>query len=163
MSFGWSAGDIVAALKLLYKTGSALKDLGGASSNFQDIYSFLQTLSQTLEHLNALQATPFDPDLSKNLREQCDQIRVPLAKFLADVERRFEPALGLNSQNNRILTAPRKIQWALLTSKKIKRLQDRITVPMAAIGLILSHHIMWVYSETSHGCLRSYFSLARPL
>jgi hypothetical protein len=102
MSFGWSAGDIVAALKLLYTIGSALKDSGGASSELQDILSFLQTLPRTLEHLYALQATPFDPDLAKNLLEQCDQIRIPLDAFLGDVGRRFDPALGLNCRRNRI-------------------------------------------------------------
>ncbi|KAF4633396.1 hypothetical protein G7Y89_g4717 [Cudoniella acicularis] len=120
----------------------ALKDSGGASSGFQDSDSFLRTLSRTLEHLNALQATLFDPDLARSLREQCDQIRVPLNIFLGDVGRRFEPALGLNSRRNRIFAAPRKIQWALLTSKKIKQLQDRITVPMAAVGLILGQQIV---------------------
>ena len=146
MSFGWSAGDIVAVLKLIHKIGSALKDSGGASSQFQDANSFFQTLSRTLEHLNALQATGFDPDLAQDLRKQCDQIRVPLATFLDDVSQRFEPTLGRNSRRQRIRAAPRKIQWALLTSKKIKLLQDRITAPMAVIGVILGQQIVQVYS-----------------
>lgn len=68
MSFGWSVGDIVAALKLLHQITTALKDSGGASSEFQDVLSFLQTFSQTLQHLNALQSTPLDPDLAENLQ-----------------------------------------------------------------------------------------------
>jgi hypothetical protein len=32
MSFGWSAGEIIAALKLLQQIGVALKDSGGACS-----------------------------------------------------------------------------------------------------------------------------------
>src|SRR6266536_4306743 len=135
MSFGWSAGDIVAALKLLHQIGVALKASGGASSEFQGTYAFLQTLSRTLQNLNALQATPLDSDVAENLREQCDHVRVPLAEFLDDVGRRFGPALGVHSTKNWVLTVPRKIQWALSTSKKIKCLQDRITVPMAGIGL----------------------------
>src|ERR1700738_2095527 len=109
MSFGWSAGDIVAALKLVQQIGSALNDSGGASSEFQDTLSFLQTLSRTLQHLNSLHVTPLDPDLAENLREQCNHIRVPLQAFLDDAGRRFEPALGVNSRRNRIFAAPRKI------------------------------------------------------
>ena len=56
MSFGWSAGDIVSAAKLLYKIGVALKESGGASTEYQDISSTLETIIRTLEHLNALQA-----------------------------------------------------------------------------------------------------------
>jgi hypothetical protein len=32
MSFGWSAGDIISAVKLLYQISHAMKDTGGASS-----------------------------------------------------------------------------------------------------------------------------------
>jgi hypothetical protein len=71
-----------------------------------------------------------------------------LAAFFGDVGRRFEHALGLNSRGNRTFAAPRKIQWALLTSKMSKRLQDRITVPMAAVGLMLGQQIMQVCSRT---------------
>jgi hypothetical protein len=142
MSFGWSAGDIVAALKLLYQIGIALRDLGGASSEFQDTLSFLQTLSRTLQHLNALQATPLDTGIVENLREQCNHIRVPLTELLDDVGRRFGPTLGVNSTANSVFAAPWKIQWALSTSKKIKRLQDRIAVPMAAVGLMLGQQVM---------------------
>ncbi|PVH86310.1 hypothetical protein DL98DRAFT_582889 [Cadophora sp. DSE1049] len=39
MSFGWSAGDIASALKLLYTIGKALKESCGASSDFAEISS----------------------------------------------------------------------------------------------------------------------------
>ena len=139
MSFSWSAGDIVAALKLLHQIGSAIRDSGG---DFQDTLSFLETLSRTLQHINASQATPLDPELADNLREQCNHIRAPLAAFLDDVGGKFGPALGVNSRRTRIFGAPRMIQWALSTSKKTKRLQDRIAVPMASVGLILGQQIV---------------------
>jgi len=142
MSFGWSAGDIIATLQLLYQIGSALKDSGGASSEFQETDSFLQTLSRTLKNLNALQATPLDPSFAENLREHCSHIREPLDAFLDDIGRRYKPALGKNSGRNKILAAPRKIQWALSTHKKIKQLQDRITVPMTAVTLLFGQQIL---------------------
>ncbi|CZR51409.1 uncharacterized protein PAC_01284 [Phialocephala subalpina] len=142
MSFGWSAGDIVAALKLLYQISSAVRDSGGASSDFQDILSFLQTLSQTLQHLNALQATYLDPAFADHLRQQCNHIRVPLTNFLDDVGRKFGPALGTNSRRKRVFAVPRMIQWTVSDSKKTKRLQDRIAVPMSAVGLILGQQII---------------------
>jgi hypothetical protein len=142
MSFGWSVGDIIEGLRLLHQIGSALKDSGGASSEFQDTISFLQTLSRTLNHLNALQETALDPDTAENLKNQCSHIRVPLTEFLYDVSRRYEQSLGVSSTRNKIFAAPRKIQWALWTSKKIKKLQDRIAIPMAAVGMILGQQSM---------------------
>jgi hypothetical protein len=142
MSFGWSVGDIIEGLRLLHQIGSALKDSGGASSEFQDTISFLQTLSRTLNHLNALQETALDPDIAENLKNQCSHIRVPLTEFLYDVSRRYEQSLGVSSTRNKIFAAPRKTQWALWTSKKIKKLQDRIAIPMAAVGMILGQQSM---------------------
>jgi hypothetical protein len=135
MSFGWSAGDIVLTLKVLYKVGAALKDSGGASSNFQNALSFLQTLSRTLEHLVIIQSTPLGRDMSENLREQCDHIKKPLGTFLSEIERRYPSALGSTAKPS-TLSAARKVQWGLFRPKKLKLLQERIAVPMAAIGLI---------------------------
>jgi hypothetical protein len=142
MSFGWSAGDLVAALKLLYQIGSALRESGGASSGFRDTLSFLQAVSRTLEHLNILQTTPLDPQVAESLREQCDHIREPLSAFLKDVEKKFEPKIRLKSDCKKILAAPRMVQWALFTSKKAKQLQHRIAVPMASVGLLLGQQIL---------------------
>jgi len=55
MSFGWSVGDVVAAVKLLQTIGVSLKESGGASSEINDALIFLKTLSITLQHLNAFQ------------------------------------------------------------------------------------------------------------
>ena len=143
MSFGWSAGDVATAIRLLYKVGVALKEAGGASSEYQDTTSFLQTLTRTLEHLNALQNTQLDPGIANNLREQCEQIRKPLEEFLRDVEK-YESGLGVQAQSKRrkILSVPRKLQWALSASKEAKKLQDRVAVPMAAVGLVLGQQIV---------------------
>ena len=103
MSFGWSVGDIIEGLKLLHQIGSALKYSGGASSGFQDIVSFLQTLSRTLNHLNALQDTALEPDIAENLRVQRSHIRVPLTEFLDDVSRRYGPSLGVSSTKHKLV------------------------------------------------------------
>jgi hypothetical protein len=129
---------------LLCQISVALKDSGGASSNFQDTFSFLQTLSRTLQHLNALQSVPLDPEVSEGLKEQCNHIKEPLETFLADVGRRFKPALDAQSKRSSFLAAPQKVQWALSTKKKVKSLQDRIAVPIAAVGMILGQQIMSV-------------------
>ncbi|KAF4630021.1 hypothetical protein G7Y89_g8132 [Cudoniella acicularis] len=137
MSFGWSAGDIVAAVTLLIKIGSALQDAGGASSDYQDTVDFLNTLRITLEHLKAFGATQIEVHKAENLRQQCDQIQAPLKVFLDDVTSKFESSLGPASRRNKLLGSPRKIHWALYTSKKVKRLQDRIIVPIGAVNMLL--------------------------
>src|SRR3954468_23184926 len=107
MSFGWSVGDIVCAVKILYQVGAALRDSDGASSDFQDTISFLEALKITLEHINTLQNIPLDPRLVSNLTEQCSQVRDPVEIFVKDAKETFERALGENSRRSKLLAAPR--------------------------------------------------------
>ncbi|KAL5320495.1 hypothetical protein ACEPPN_011301 [Leptodophora sp. 'Broadleaf-Isolate-01'] len=137
MSFGWSVGDLIAAINLLTKIGGALRDADGASFEYRDATNFLNTLRITLENLKSLDTIPIDTHKADNLRQQCEHIRVPLGAFLDGVNRRYEASLGSSSQRSRLLSAPRKIQWALYTSKKIKQLQERVAIPMAAVNMLL--------------------------
>jgi hypothetical protein len=142
MSFGWSAGDIVATLNLLHKVVVALKDTGGASSDYQEVSSFLNVLTVTLQHLKALQAAPLDPDLAKNLEKLCEQVQGPLEPFCERIRTSFERDLGADSVKPNIWAAGRKLQWALSTSMKVKELREKIGAPIAAIGVVLSQQVV---------------------
>jgi hypothetical protein len=142
MSFGWSAGDIVASLQLLNKAIVALKEIGGASSEYQHVINFLGLLTVTLQHLKALQSAPLDPDLSKNLEQHCTAVQGPLKSFLERIHTRFERDLGRDKTRNKILTAGPKLQWAFSTSKEVKTLERKIGGHIGAISLVLSQQVM---------------------
>jgi hypothetical protein len=142
MSFGWSTGDIVAALQLLHKAAIALKDTGGASSDYQDATSFLDVLSVTLQHVKALQAAPLDPDLAINLRQLCEQVQEPISSLCGHIRSSFERDLGSDSTRLKFLTTSRKLQWALSTSKKVKALREKIGGPIAGIGIVLGQQVV---------------------
>lgn len=142
MSFGWSVGDIGAALGLLHKVAGVLKDMGGASSDYQESLTFLYTLSATLQNLKSLQSAPLDLDVARNLGQLCQQVQGPLTAFCTDIHTRFESDLGTTSTRLNIFTTHRKLQWALSTSKKVKALRERIGEPLVAIGIVLGHQIV---------------------
>jgi hypothetical protein len=142
MSFGWSAGDIVSAINLLVKIGTALRSVGGASSEYVEAVGFLSTLQTTLEHLRAFTEVLYDEQKAENLRNHCEQLRVPLDRFLEDVTAKFEPSLGVSRQKNMLSRAPREILWALHTSKKLKILQERISLPIIGINMLLGLQTM---------------------
>ena len=141
-AFGWSASDIVAALQLLNKVRIALKDSGGASSDYHEESSFLQSLLLTLRHIDALRYAPLDHDIAKSLDLHCEQIRIPLQVFLSDVKKSYEASLGSVSTRLKLLSAPRKIQWALFTANKVKTLREKIALPMSAAQLAISQQIV---------------------
>ena len=93
-AFGWSASDIVAALQLLHKVVVALKDTVGVSSNYQNVSSFLNVLSVTLQHLKALQTAPLDPDLAQNLGQLYSKLRHHCHRFVNILARILSGILG---------------------------------------------------------------------
>lgn len=162
MSFGWSVGDIVAASSLLNKVRIALKDSGGASSDYQQDSAFLQTLSATLRHLDAFQAgsQALEVEHSDGLHELCEQIDRPLRSFLAHISKTFDNGLGAAPSKSRLASVPRKLQWALSTSKEVKKLRDRIAGPLTAILVILSQQIVLFPVVSKPFCYPERFSLA---
>lgn len=142
MSFGWSADDIISAINLLFKIGTALRSVGGASSDYVEAAGFLNTLQTTLKHLRAFTKVLLDEQKAENLRNHCDQIRIPLDRFLKDVTVKFEPSLGASRQKNMVSRAPREILWALHTSKKLKSLQERISLPIIGVNMLLGLQTM---------------------
>jgi hypothetical protein len=150
MSFGWSAGDLLAALTVLNKIRVALKDSGGASSDYQEENGFLQSVSTTLETLNSVQSLPLDADALKNLQQICRQIQGPLRPFLDKVNHDFQSKLGpqpvSKNQFSKVFRAPRMMQWALSTSKQVQQLKNRIIMPLLALQIGMSQQIMLVIS-----------------
>ncbi|KAG4440975.1 hypothetical protein IFR05_003539 [Cadophora sp. M221] len=134
MSFGWSASDIVIAVKFVHKVGVALKDSGGTSSDFQETLTFLQTLSTTLQHIAAIQNVGNDPELAGNLKGHCDHLRVSLDAFLSDIQPRFGEYLGRERKWYKLQAASKKVQWAVSLSKNAKEFRDQIQGSMAAIS-----------------------------
>jgi len=74
--------------------GKALKSAGGASSEYVEAVGFLSTLQTTFEHLREFTEVLFDEQKAENLRNHCEQLRVPIDWFLEDVTSKFEPSLG---------------------------------------------------------------------
>ena len=151
MSFGWSAGDIVLAVKFLVKIGSALREADGAKAEFQEAAGSLAGLEMTLHYLEQQQeaadrqrqATPQGSPTSvaqhsaRNamLRSSIELIKGPVSNFLDEIEK-YDKLLGTRSKAHFTSAARRKIQWALFVSNKVKELQGRIALPMHSLNTL---------------------------
>jgi hypothetical protein len=49
MSFGWSAGDIVAAISLVNRIITSVSNVGGSREHFQELESELRDLSRVFK------------------------------------------------------------------------------------------------------------------
>jgi hypothetical protein len=146
MSFTSSAGDLLRVIATLNKIRVALKDSGGASSNYQQEISFLKSVSTNLEALGTLQSSPLDADASENLQQLSEQINGPLNDFLRKIDGDFGDSLGSRSSSpslfSRARRGPKMVQWALSTAEKVQQLKTRISVPLLALQIGISTQIM---------------------
>lgn len=138
MSFGWSAGDIASAIKLLIIVGKAVKEAFGNSSKHSATVDFFESLKRTLQTLQAFGNASLNIGVEwlEDLREQCRLLRVPVVAFLEE-SRRFEPALETLNSHRKLMSAPRRMQWALVMPGKVKKLREEVTQPMLSINLLL--------------------------
>ena len=151
MSFGFSVGDIILAVQIVAKVGLALRETGGASSEFQEASQFLCGLELTLQHLQGFSSADINPTHGAIIQAQVELIRPPLSEFLDSIEK-FETSLGPRAADRIFSGVPRKLHWSLFVSKKAKKLQDSVAVPLCTISLLLQYATLYVPLPASfHG------------
>lgn len=141
--FGWSVGDLVASLQLVVKIAGALKETGGAKSDYQESIEFLLGLETTLQNLRSVAPSLVNQPQESAVQLEAKKIVKPLSIFLAKIQN-FHGALGLESKRSPWRTAPRKVQWAIFVSKEVKKLRDRISVPMFSLNILLQSQTLYV-------------------
>jgi hypothetical protein len=125
MSFGWSAGDIAAAITLAYNLIQALDTYDGSAVEYREAVSFLRDLKRTLEPLEAFTVLNAYPMYKNDIERHVAQIKQPIEEFLLAVLK-YEPSLGAKAAAGKHRHVLRKLQWYTFMSKKVLGLQKRI-------------------------------------
>jgi hypothetical protein len=107
MSFGWSAGDIASAIVLLVKIGSALKESGGAATEYQEAIDFLSSIEKPLNGVKKLLDENADLTWESELNEQVVRVKAAVEKFRAKIDK-YDLSLGADSSRPTARKIPRK-------------------------------------------------------
>ncbi|ROW09793.1 hypothetical protein VMCG_02333 [Cytospora schulzeri] len=138
MSFGWSAGDLVAALSFVHNLYKAFDDYTGVRGEYRDTVMFLRSLIRTLEPLKTFADWPGNahPRYATDIQEQVVLLRTPINVFIQNI-RKFEPSLGWKAKKGRYRNVVRKVQWYLDISKKVLTLKSKIEMHMRVLDTLL--------------------------
>lgn len=140
-ALGWSVSDLTESIKLICKVCKALRDTGGASSDYQQTVAFLQGLATTLDSVRTFNDIFASPEDAVFIRAQVDLVREPVEEFTRRIEAMFKQRLGTQAMKGMrgvVFGGHRKAQWALRFAKKAKNLSERIAAPLNAIQIALS-------------------------
>ncbi len=146
-AFGFSVGDFISAISksgrthhtnvkhmlrkatdLITKITKALKETGGASSEYQDAVIELNGLKTTLRdnigHVNAIRGMAF-------------ACQLPLRDFQTKLEA-YEASLGPWEQSSSIRRVGRKTKWAVIFTAEVDKLRALVAAKQISINLLLS-------------------------
>jgi hypothetical protein len=135
MSFGWSAGDLVSGISTLVKVGKALKESGGASSEYQETIAFLGSIETTLRGLETIVVTNRNLTWKAELVEQAGLLKSAVDDFKTKVDK-YDLSLGSASVRTKTRKIPREVQFAL--SDKVKELRIAITQPHLVLDVFIN-------------------------
>jgi hypothetical protein len=137
-AFGFSVGDFVAAIQLIRKVCLALKDTGGAASEYQSLITELQQLYLLLEHLRDL---PTSSATSQNhynvVRGMACEVQLPLRAFVEKLNA-YSSKLGASVDTSSWRTAKRKVQWSTSMQQEVREMRAAVTMKIVSVSLLLA-------------------------
>jgi len=132
--FGFSVGDIAMALKFTVQVASALKETGGAASDYREVLQYLEGLLLTLQHLQKLDTRCVDPSLANAVRALTTAAERPIRDFVNEMGK-YTNAMASPSS---LASGVRKAEWAIVAAKKAEKLRLKIVAQMEPIHLLLA-------------------------
>jgi hypothetical protein len=136
-SFGWSVGDIVAAISLVNNVIQCINGAHGAREHFQELVSELQGLSRALHEISELTGILGQIPEIQALKFAACSCRETLQRFYEKI-RPFEDSLGTTSTQSKLKSVPRMVRWELLVKKDVPELRTYLVAHVGSLNLRLS-------------------------
>jgi hypothetical protein len=137
MSFGWSAGDVIAAIDLVIKIIKSVDSAGGAREHFQELQSELSALMRALNEISDLTSLPGQIPEIVALKFAACLCEDTLKRFYQKIKP-FDATLGGQSQSSKLSAAPRMVRWELLVRKEIPEFRSYLVAYAGSLNLRLS-------------------------
>jgi hypothetical protein len=120
MSFGWSVGDILAAISLVIGIAESLHEVGGAKSDYQATIDSLEGLLSALKFIDQAgnlpqgSKNPQAEQTKKLAQAQVDLIKQPVQDFVTEVKPKYGKYMSKDSKtwSLGLYGAHRKVKWA---------------------------------------------------
>ena len=125
---------------LVKKVCKALKNTGGASSEYQHVIIELQGLENVLRQLEALEPTEDNVNQVNAIRCMALACQIPLQSFLAKIER-YNTSLSPHTDRFSLNNARHKTQWALSISEDVSKLRALVAAKVLSINLLIAMHV----------------------
>jgi hypothetical protein len=130
--FGFSAGDFLASINLIYDVVKCLEDSTGSQAHYDGVQSTLTSLRTALAEAKT---NPNQRDAVVDIVKACNATLTRFAKHI----RKYDKSLGCGAAKKKSLKAQlRKVQWQLYSKEDVQKLQAEIEAHVSALNVVLS-------------------------
>src|SRR2546421_5501885 len=131
--FGWSAGDIVVSIQIIYRIGKAFGEVGGAKEQYAETATWLDNFAGDLERIVEHVTDNPTAKYTENIKQQIANIDRHYAHFEKYV-RKQDAALSSTSSINAVKQAFVKVRWAVKELKgHVDSLKTAVSGPLISI------------------------------
>ena len=139
--FGWSAGDIVQSIRVIWTIIEAFDSAKGSKKTYEESRAFLRALVPVLLRIKQYLDKPDQDAYRKDMEVQARIIGEAYALFEAHLDKR----LGLSSRSINAKFVAHTLRWALDDiSEKVHKLKSKVVDAVAFLAPILAFEIRQV-------------------
>ena len=139
--FGFSIGDVIAGIRVIKTTIDALHSTRGASKDYQQLSSALQTLNESLDTVRSIPLDPHhDAQQSAAITTAVQRCQQTIDSFL-ECMNKFELLKQTDLSrgwSTRVVAVARKIQWAVCMKEDIAKFTEDLYKKIEEIGLLIA-------------------------
>lgn len=139
--FGFSAGDFMAAIHLVHKISTALRETDGASSQYNQTIGQLQGLEGLLRSVQSAYSADVDPQQLETLQLLGHRCYIPLNKFFSKIKTMELSLRNLGTKSDfvfdRAKRAACKVKWGVQIKKEVSELTAAMGFSINAINMQL--------------------------
>lgn len=137
-AFGFSAGDFIAAISIVHKSITALKDAGGGTNEYQALLQELEHLQLVLDELaNISSASSSSQNHYNAVIGMAYEVQIPLKAFADKMHASFGHMLD-SGFGRRWISAKEKINWAISMQKEVQNIRAIVTMKLVSICVLLA-------------------------
>ena len=119
------------------KICKALKQTGGASTEYQLVIIELKSLEDILRHLETLQPNEDNVTHINAIRGMALACQLPLRDFMVKLEK-YESTLGPFADSKSYRAMARKSKWAIVFAQEVERLRAMVAAKNISLNLLLA-------------------------
>ena len=119
-----------------------MKDVGGASTEYQHVIIELKGLESALQNLEALEPTEDNASHVNAVRGMALACQLPLRDFLGKIEK-YGLTMGpfpIRADRSSFRGVHRRAKWAVSLTEDVERLRALVAAKVISINLLLATH-----------------------